>query len=156
MGKYVNNNLTRGEFVRYEATRHWLAYSVLIVVGILLLIGCINMCIEEQSAGPLFWVIIYELIIVFACKKAVESYEFVITNKRVILKNGNWKRKSFEQVLNKVDSIMIDESVFDRMLGTGTIIIRTAGATQSAQWIVNPTEFRNAFYEAVDDLEASM
>mgnify|MGYP001553666968 FL=1 len=120
MGSYVNNNLIKDETVVYETKYHWKIFFTL--TGI------------------------FTLFIAPAIKRWTD--EFVITNKRVIIKTGLFSRYTFEMNLNKIESVNVDQSIFGRMLGYGTItIIGTGGTKESFLNIADAVEFRKKFQE---------
>jgi uncharacterized membrane protein YdbT with pleckstrin-like domain len=120
MGNYVNNNLIRDEHVVYETKYHWKIFFTL--TGLL------------------------TLFIAPALKRW--SDEFVVTNKRLICKTGLFSRKTLEMNLNKIETVNVDQSIFGRLLGYGTItIIGTGGTKESFPDIDNATEFRKRFQE---------
>ena len=120
MGSYVDNNLIRDEVVVYETKYHWKIYFTL--------------------KG------IFTLFISPALKQW--SDEFVITNKRIIIKTGVVSRDTFEMNLNKIESVNVDQRIMGRILGYGTItVIGTGGTRQSFPDISNAVEFRKSFQE---------
>ncbi|HLP21414.1 MAG TPA: PH domain-containing protein [Chitinophagales bacterium] len=120
MGSYVDNNLIRDEVVVYETKYHWKIYFTL--------------------SG------LFTLFIVPSLKQW--SDEFVVTNKRIIVKTGIISRKTLEMNLNKIESVNVDQSIFGRMLGYGTItIIGTGGTRESFPDIANAVAFRKSFQE---------
>ncbi len=120
MGNYADNNLIKDEAVIYETKYHWKIFFTL--TGIL------------------------TLFIAPALKRW--SDEFVITNKRIIIKTGLFSRQTFEMNLNKIESVNVDQSIFGRMFGYGTItIIGTGGTRESFTEIGNAVEFRKKFQE---------
>lgn len=120
MGSYVDNNLIRDEHVVYETKYHWKIFF---------------------SLSGLF-----TLFIAPALKRW--SDEFVVTNKRIICKTGLFKRNTFEMNLNKIETVNVDQSVFARLFGYGTItIIGTGGTKESFPDIAHATEFRKKFQE---------
>lgn len=75
--------------------------------------------------------------------------EFVITNKRIIMKTGFITRKTFEMNLQKIESVNVDQSFWGRLLGFGSVtIIGTGGSRESFTDISNPLLFRRKFQEA--------
>ena len=89
MGHYIDNNLIKGEEVIYETTHHWIIFFSL------------------RSLLTLFiWPIIKR-----------NTDEFVITNKRVVVKIGLISRKTFEMNLNKIETVNVDQSIIARILG---------------------------------------
>jgi len=120
MGSYVNKNLIKGETVEYEAHLHWKIYFTL---------------------SGLFTLFIYPYI------RQITS-EFVITSKRVVVKRGLWARTTFEMNLNKIETVNVDQSIWGRIFGFGTItIVGTGGTKEMAESISKPLEFRKKFQE---------
>ena len=122
MGNYVNNNLSRGESVVYEAHYHW------------------KIWIELKSILSLF---IRPLIM-------TKTDEFAITNKRVIMKTGLISRNVFEMTLAHIESINVDQSIMGRIFDYGTVIIVGSGGTsESFANIAAPVRFRRAFMDTI-------
>ncbi len=120
MGNYVNQNLLTNEKVKYETRLHWKIFITL---------------------SGLLTLFIYPLV-----KR--NTSEFVITNMRVILKTGWISRKSFEMNLNKIETVNVEQSIWGRMFGFGTItIVGTGGSREQAENILHPLEFRKKFQE---------
>ena len=120
MGSYVDNNLIKDEVVVYETKYHWKIFFTLS--------GFLTLFIAPALVR---W-----------------SDEFVITNKRIICKTGLFSRRTLEMNLNKIESVNVDQSIFGRMLGYGTItIIGTGGTRESFPGIGDAVEFRKRFQE---------
>jgi uncharacterized membrane protein YdbT with pleckstrin-like domain len=120
MGKYVNNNLIKDETVELETVYHWIIF-------------CSLRALLTLFIGP-----------------AIDKYtdEFAITNKRVIIKTGLISRKTFEMNHSKIESVNVDQGVFGRLLGYGTIrIVGSGGTREIFPKIQNPLEFRKKFQE---------
>lgn len=122
MGNYVDNNLSRNEQVLYEAHYHW------------------KLWFELKSILTLF---VRPLVM-------TRTDEFVITNKRVIMKTGLVSRNVFEMTLSHIESINVDQSIMGRMLNFGSVIIVGSGGTrESFAGIADPVGFRKAFMDAI-------
>src|SRR5690606_33671737 len=69
--------------------------------------------------------------------------EFAVTNQRIIAKTGLIRRKTTEILLEKVESIKIDQDFLGRLIGFGTIeVIGTGGTAGKFKGISNPVVFR--------------
>lgn len=80
------------------------------------------------------------------------STEMAVTNRRVIAKFGLIQRASVEIPLLKIESVIIDQSVIDRILGSGSVAVRGTGTGMApVRYIDNPIEFRNALNAAISD-----
>jgi uncharacterized membrane protein YdbT with pleckstrin-like domain len=120
MGSYVKANLFDGERIVYEAKLHWIRFV---------------------SFRGLFTLFIAPWI------DRVSS-EFAITNKRVIMKVGLVSRRVLEMNLSKIESVNVDQGVWARMLGYGTItVIGTGGTRETFADISAPMEFRRQFQQ---------
>ena len=123
MGSYANNNLIKDESVQYETTYHGIIFFNLRALLTLFIAPLIDR-----------W-----------------SDEFVITNKRIIIKTGLIARKTVEMNLSKIETVNVDQSIFGRILGYGTItIVGTGGTRESFAKIKSPLKFRRAFQELCD------
>jgi len=122
MGKYINNNLIKDEYLVYETNYHWVLYFN-------------NIILTLFTGG------IYPLL--------VSKYsEFGITNKRLIIKTGILSRRTLELNLSKIESVNVNQSLLGRMLGYGSIgVIGTGGTKEYFVSIKNPLEFRRKFQE---------
>lgn len=120
MGKYVNNNLIRDEKVQYEAHLHWKIFV---------------------SLTGLFTLFIGPYI-------RLKTSEFAMTDKRVIIKTGFISRKTLEMNLNKIETVNVEQSVWGRLFGFGTItIVGTGGTREVFDDISSPLLFRRRFQE---------
>ena len=120
MGRYVNSVLIKGEHVVYETKLHWIIYF---------------------SFRAIFTLWLSPLI-----RRATS--EFVITNKRVIVKVGLIRRKSLEMNLQKIESVNVEQGIMARILGYGTVtIVGTGGTRESFTNIRRPLMFRRKFQE---------
>ena len=123
MGSYVENNLIKDEHVEFETTYHWIIFC---------------------SLRAVFTLFISPLLDRYAD-------EFAVTNKRVIVKTGLISRRTLEMNLNKIESVNVDQSIFGRLFGYGTItIIGTGGTKESFPNISEPLKFRKKFQELSD------
>jgi uncharacterized membrane protein YdbT with pleckstrin-like domain len=120
MGKYVNNHLIRDESVVFETKYHWVIFFTL---------------------KSLFTLTIAPLL-----QRTLS--EFVITNRRIIIKTGFIARSTFEMNLSKIESVNVDQTVTGRILNYGSItIIGTGGTREVFHNISKPLSFRKAFQE---------
>lgn len=71
------------------------------------------------------------------------SSEYVVTNKRVLMKVGLIQRHSLEIFVSKIESIYIDQSITGRIFNFGTIVICGIGSSKDVfNYIPDPLRFR--------------
>jgi len=120
MGSYANNHLIKDETVAYEAKLHWKIFFTLKSLFTLTIAAWLERWLSE----------------------------FVITNRRIIIKTGFIGRETFEMNLSKIESVNVDQSVMGRILNYGSItIIGSGGTRETFHNISRPMAFRKAFQE---------
>ncbi len=120
MGNYVKNHLIKDETVAYETRLHWVIFFSLKSILTLTI-----------AAWFIRWL-----------------SEFVITNRRIVIKTGFIARRTFEMNLSKIETVNVDQTVLGRILNFGSItIIGTGGTKETFHNIARPMAFRKAFQE---------
>lgn len=140
---YIDKNLMTGEDIIYKANIHWFIFVpgvVIFAIGIYLFTLDV-----EGGTGPVLGFIAI-LIAIFSLIKALITkitIELAVTSKRVIAKVGLIRRNTVELNHSKVESFNIDQSVFGRIFGFGTIIVNgTGGGKTPIPSIDSPLDFR--------------
>ncbi len=83
-----------------------------------------------------------------------KSNEYVLTNKRVVVKEGIISRRSVEMNLSKIESINVDQTILGRILGYGTFTIIGSGGTRETFFYVSShLKIRRTFQEVVSQTE---
>lgn len=145
---YLENNLTQGENVVYQANIHWFLF---VRPALLLLLG--YLFYSALGTGFIHWIGI--ILLVFGVLSLVERLSikigslYAVTNKRIILKSGIIKRDALELMLHKCEGIRINQGIWGRIAGFDTIIVTTGGATNSYRFVADPMKFRNIINEQI-------
>lgn len=144
---YIEKNLLSDERVIYKANIHWWIFASPLF-GIL--ISCLCFYIVPYA---LVGIILLLLALRVLVESLVHKYasEFAVTNKRVFLKKGFYKRETLELMLNKTEGIKIQQGILGRVLGYGTIIVTTGGATNAFKLVMNPQRFRKEINEQIEN-----
>jgi hypothetical protein len=163
---YVQSNLVPGEKVIYETRLHWIVMLGHLVVGCLLLVlpGVLlffyarshtpvnsgDLPLMEGAAAVL---LMCGIGVILAGMVRRNSTEMAVTNRRLVIKTGLANRKTIEMLLNKVESIEVNESAAGRILGYGTIVvIGTGGTPDPFQKVAHPLEFRSHVQQQIEKL----
>ena len=143
---YVESNLIPGEKVLYKTGLHWVVLVVPIVVSTV--VGVFF------GLASLVFIIIPAAVCVLLGYLRRKATEMAVTNKRVIIKTGLLRRRTFELLLSKVESISVDEGLLGRMLGYGTVIVRgTGGTPEPFSRVEHPLEFRRQVQQQIETSE---
>ncbi len=175
--KRIEGLLMPGEDVRYAGRRHWLSYQRAIGCYFLTFVGIALTLMLRHPDGPVFVlfssvtapgserilaeyaaVLFFVLGTLSAVTTAVLNWTLImaITSRRIILRMGLIARDTTDLPLSKIDIVMIDQGIVDRLTGGGTVIVRTVSeATTSFVAIRQPTAFRNAIISAMEDAAAA-
>lgn len=143
---YVDRNLLPEEHVVYRTRLHRLIYVVPIVI---MLIGIAAFFVLARKAdtrtGAIVGFIPFAagLVLWFVRWVRVNTSEFVVTSKRVVVKLGLMRRKTLELLLRQVEAIEVEQGFMGRIFGYGTItLVGTGGTKEPFHGIARPLEFR--------------
>jgi uncharacterized membrane protein YdbT with pleckstrin-like domain len=148
--RYVRRVLQPGETIVYSTKLHWLIYVNAILLGIvcIILIGAAIATNDNQNLS-LALVIAAILFALLALATALRAFirrattELAVTDHRVIYKSGLLSRHTIEMNRDKVESVDVDQSVFGRIFGYGTVVVRgTGGSLEPMRNIGDPLTFR--------------
>jgi uncharacterized membrane protein YdbT with pleckstrin-like domain len=149
--RYVRRVLQPGETIVYATRLHpiifWRAILSLIIAIILAVAAWYtadnqNLGLALGIAGAIFALLSLSSAIRAFIRRA--TTELAITDRRVVYKVGLISRHTIEMNRRQVESVDVDQSLFGRMIGYGTIIIRgTGGSLEPMRQIDSPLTFRN-------------
>ncbi len=150
---YVTNNLMRDEQVIYEGKIHWFIF----VPGAVFFFVAI--WVFNAMSGTVGGAIVASIAMLLSLSSLANAFifkistELAVTTKRVIAKTGFISRKTIELNHSKVESFNVDQSVFGRIFGFGTIVVcGTGGNRTPIPNIDNPLEFRRQAMNVVDEV----
>lgn len=153
---YIQKNLMANERVAYLTKLNWTLY---IKSFIIILIGFIFYVDGSYSTNHSFLFVVGEILLSAGIISSgityiqIKTFEFAVTNKRVLIKHGILRTQSFEIMLNKVEAIYVDQNIIDRIVNSGTIIIKGTGGSQNPlRNVDNPFQFRTAVNEQIENL----
>ena len=149
--------LTSDEDIILDLRPHWIALVGPIVVA-LLVIAAFVLVLANKAKGTLGTV---ELIAVGAvglflllwyCLRTLIRWatsHFVVTNERVIHRQGLIAKNSMEIPLDRIQNVRFHQGIFERMIGAGDIILESAGeqGTNTFGDIRHPEATQKVIYE---------
>lgn len=139
--------------MRYRGKLHWIVFLwpiIWFIIAIMFFSGGG----DTAAASGLF--ILIAILTGIASFINYTTSEFGITNKRVIAKVGFIRRNSLEVLLNKVEGIQVNQGIWGRILGFGSIIVSGTGGTKNPfHKISAPLEFRRRAQEQIAAVQES-
>jgi membrane protein YdbS with pleckstrin-like domain len=170
---YARNLLSRGEEVVHESRQHWFAIVARTWIWILAAIVALALVFfilsnepignNETVDGILTIAVVVALFASLAYIGFVlwdwRNQEWLITTRRVIRAEGVLNKSVADSSLEKINDARLDQSIFGRMFGFGTLDILTAaeeaGGTNLADFpmIAEPVQFKKAMFDQKQMLE---
>lgn len=118
MANYIESSLIDGETIVAEYKHHWtlwLWFWLFIILAI-------------PTLGITFILALYQYL-------RLKGWERATTNKRIVVKTGIISRKTEEMRLESVETVEIEQTVWQRILGSGTV--KVTGRGDSDLWITS-------------------
>ncbi len=149
---YYTRVLQPDETVRAVGRLHWLifwpgVFWLLIAIAI----ACVGafVAVEDPQRHYCFYaaaaIALVGILMVAGEWLRRLGTEIVVTDRRVILKRGLLSRYTAEMNISKIETVDVRQSIWGRLLGYGTIVIRGTGAgIEPLRAIGAPITLRNA------------
>ena len=132
---YPAKLLTAGEAVVYDMRPHWRILFFPAVVLVLLVFATSFLAANVPSGWDWAWWVLLGAalvaLVVWVIKPVIQwaTSQYVITNRRVIIRSGIVARQGRDMPLARVNDVHFSYGVIDRMLGCGDLIVESAGET---------------------------
>lgn len=146
MTSYVESTLAEGEQIVYLARLSLWPYSLQILIGL------ISILLPLWHHLPL-WTMLPGIGVFVWLYLLIGSVELAVTDRRIIGKTGIIRRATAELYLNRVEGVVVAQSIKGRLLNYGTLSIKGVGS--EAATIANiaaPMAFRKAFTKEMDSI----
>lgn len=77
---------------------------------------------------------------------------FVVTSDRVIFRAGVLRRRGIEIPLGRVNNVLFDQSILERVIGAGDLVIESGGerGQQTFSDVRNPDRVQNVIHARID------
>jgi uncharacterized membrane protein YdbT with pleckstrin-like domain len=149
---FIDKHLMPGEMIAYHTQLHWVVFMPPLVLFIVVMA-----LFSLGGAGPTIAVILLLFVGLPMTLDALvtrATSEFVVTNKRVLIKTGWMRRHSLETLLSQVEGIRVEQGILGRMLDYGTIVVSgTGGSKESFDRIADPMLFRRRVQDQIVAIE---
>lgn len=140
---YVLDNLLPTETIKYEWKIHNFYTAMMIIWVIIWFLIMI-------SWWGFFWFIIMIICLYFVL--SILTTEIIVTDKRIFYKTGIIARNVFELQLTKVESVRLDQTIFQRIIWAWKLIVSwTWWHFRPIENLDNPTKMRNSIYSLIEE-----
>jgi uncharacterized membrane protein YdbT with pleckstrin-like domain len=148
--------LNEGEDLVLDLHPHWLffvksalAFVAAVVVGVLILTWRDSPSFLGIPAGAL---ILLALVWLGWTYLKWATTNFVITTDRLIYRHGVVSKHGIEIPLERVNTVFFSQSIFERMVGSGDLVIESAGelGRQDFNNVRKPSAVQNEIYRQME------
>lgn len=154
---YPQKLLNDHETVAVDLHPHWWTFAkaaAALVVSVA--IGIFSLTLDGDVGTFLGWASI--VLIVVSALWLVQQYvvwsttNFVITSDRVIYRSGIFAKRGIEIPLERVNNVLFNQSVFERVLGAGDLMIESGGMEGQQRFtdIKNPDQVQRLIHAQID------
>lgn len=169
--RYADTLLSGGEIVVRRARQHWLALVVegrlglvLMVLGVVLLALIAVGPFQARQARDVLSLVALAVLVVGLVFFLFHAWgwwaqDYLITNRRILKVEGIINKRSADSSLEKINDARLEQSIFGRVFGFGTLDILTAaeemGGSTLADFpmIADPIDFKRAMLDQKQMLE---
>jgi membrane protein YdbS with pleckstrin-like domain len=151
---YPRRLINQGEEVVVDLNPHWFYFAkqILAGVGVLLLLF-----LAFSWDWKPFWYLVALAFVAFAGWVVVRylgwrTTYFVVTNKRIISRQGVVARRGHEIPLDRISNINFTQRIWERMIGTGDLLVESAGESGQSTFsdITNPEYVQQEIYRQIE------
>jgi uncharacterized membrane protein YdbT with pleckstrin-like domain len=161
---YVKKLLSTNEKIIVRNHRHFFTVFGSLFKELVVLIACAIAFVSVRSwytGDPFFFYIGISIVALLAMASAFtdilrwQNNEYIVTSRRVIHANGIFRKNVLDSSLNKINDVVLQQSMMGRIFNYGTIKILTATdeVINLLDRIANPIGFKHAMLEAKNLLE---
>ncbi len=147
---YIDKNLLPGEQIMFRTRKHIILFLWPLAWTIFSGYASAYM-LENPILYKLVWTP-WVVAFIFWAHAFLEyiTSEFVVTNRRVMMREGFFTRHSNEVRLAAISQVNIDQSIIGQLLNFGTVSLNAFGAFDAYPLIAKPFQFQKIVNEQVD------
>lgn len=153
--------LFEGEEVVLDLRPHWWFFvgpASLLVVALAVLVWVAVAGIGDWALLAMAGVVVGALLWFAGRYTRWATINFVLTSDRLIYRSGVVAKRGIEIPLERVNTVFSNQTVFERLLRSGDVVIESGGeqGRQSFADIPHPSEVQNAIYHQIEQNQNRM
>jgi uncharacterized membrane protein YdbT with pleckstrin-like domain len=144
---YVQTVIKPDERILATGHMHWIVYArgtITLLVALVVLLLPVTDAIAPLLRIVGWLLVVVALVLLFQAWFLQWTTEIAVTNLRVIQKRGFIRRVTGEMNMDKVESVIVDQTLFGRLFDYGSIVVRGTGSgIEGLHFIAHPIELRS-------------
>lgn len=147
---FIDSNLLPDEQILFRTKKHVIIFFFPLLWTIFSLFAVIYMT-DNYILAKISW-LPHIVTLVFWSAAGIEyvTSEFVVTNKRILMREGFFNRHASDMRLASISQLLVDQSLIGQLLGFGSIIINAFGGNDAFTMINHPLLFQRYVNEQLD------
>jgi len=150
--------LNDSEVIVLDLRPHWIKlFSAVLFVVLAIAATAASRILDAPELVTFALLAVLAAAVVFLLARYVRwtTTNFVVTNERLIHREGVVAKKGIEIPLDRVQTIRFNQSIFERMLGAGDLMIESAGETGQNTFtdIRKPNMVQQVVYREIEAYE---
>jgi uncharacterized membrane protein YdbT with pleckstrin-like domain len=165
--EYLKQQLGANEKILYTERHHWIFFVAVMLKWIIFAAAVLALIIVLRvwllpGQSWVWWLLVVFLVPTVRLAWGFLSWRmniYVLTNRRVVESTGVISKRVADSSLEKLTDVVLQQSIFGRMLGYGDIVVLTAAAAagiNNLKQIRKPMAFKTAMVNAKEELEHEM
>jgi hypothetical protein len=153
---YVRRTLGKSETVLFSTGYHWLYWFGVILLAAPLVYVLLR-GITGYTGADVFLMLIFLIPFCYAAYLAVHGYalEIAVTSDRFVKKAGLVSIKTEEVSLDKIEEVVVEESILGRIFGFGSLNVHGTGAGAiHVKLVRDPVQLRRQIQTAREQLKS--
>jgi uncharacterized membrane protein YdbT with pleckstrin-like domain len=148
MSSYVDSVLAEGERIVYRAHISRWKFFLSYLLGVLFVLAGLTAYVRRSDIGtdsliPAAVLVAIGLVLFLVAVVRRWTTELVLTNRRIITKQGLVARNTVEMNLGKVESLHVNQSLMGRLFDYGDVtVVGTGSSLEPLRGISSPLELR--------------
>ena len=149
--------LNEGEEIVFDTHPHWWIFAgattrlvLAIVIAVVAVTNIDDNAIVSNAAILLILAAVMNLVIVYIRWRTTS---LVLTTDRLITRSGIFSRQGHEIPLERINDIACHQSLFERMIGAGDLLVESAGELGQGPFhdVASPFEVQNAIHRTMEE-----
>ena len=149
---WIDRNLMPGETILFRTRKHLIIFAIPVILLILAILlsfyMATNFTMSQAAWAP------GVIAFIYLCSAYLEyiTSEFVVTNKRVIMREGFFYRHANELRLSTISQVNVEQGVMGQLFGFGDVHINAFGVFDVFNMISGPFQFQKSVNEQLDKI----
>lgn len=156
---YPRKLLNEGESIVLDTRPNWsLLFPPLFLGGVLIAVLIVILIEESHDLSGWFgWIflVLFALDLVYMAARLVtwRAANLVITTHRVVYRHGVLRRQSREIPLDRVQDVAYEQTLFERLVGAGSLTIESAGREGQEPFpdVAHPAKLQSTINQLIEE-----